>query len=650
MRVLRVLRQIPWSPLVCFGVAWLLMQTEVMHELTWRSLDWRTNFRAYFQQAPDPRIEVILFEDNTDTNLVSWPPDRAYHGALTELLSLAEPAVVTWDVILITSREGGGDESMGRGVKAAMARGTKVVSGSVTNTEPESETGNVASMTQPFSQVIGDVSRVRGDEFALLPFPEIRAVSYYGFVDAQPGRDGIVRELPMVVRVGNELYPSLSLQTAMAYYHLKADVVRVVLGDAVYLPTKEGEVRVPISQEGLYFINYRYDRDPRDEDRLEFPTGSYGSVLLRLNDHFVTKQGETPPPPDYRGKIVLIGQTVTGKADIGPTPRSASAPLVLLHANAVNNILTRDFAHKAPAWAVWLGLLALGYLGTVSVTRGSLTLMISFALLVIVAYTNLAFWGWVGWNWWFPWVGPLLGFTGLQFVTIGRRVLHEQQGKEQIRQSFNSYLSPGLLKRVLKDQGLSAVESERREVTVLFSDLRDFTSWSERTAEDVLIKQLNEYLAAMVECIHEQGGTLHKFIGDAVMAVWGDLVPGDPKRDATRAVSAAWAMQQRLTDLNRDWAARGLETLRMGIGLNHGQVLVGNIGSPRRMEFTVIGDAVNLAARLESLNKEMGTEILVGESVKDFVECTFSLRSIGGVQVKGKESEVQVFAVLAKRL
>ena len=195
------------------------------------------------------------------------------------------------------------------------------------------------------------------------------------------------------------------------------------------------------------------------------------------------------------------------------------------------------------------------------------------------------------------------------------------------------------------------VRSERRPETILFSDLRDFTSLSETTDQAELIALLNEYLAAMVECIHEEGGTLHKFIGDAVMAVWGDLASDGVGNDAARAARAAQTMHRRLAELNRGWSTAGRPELRMGIGLNHGVVLVGNIGSPRRMEFTVIGDAVNLASRLESLTKELKAGTLVGEALEPLLRGEeFSLIPRGEVPVKGKAKAVAVFELIDRGL
>ncbi|MFI5336232.1 MAG: CHASE2 domain-containing protein, partial [Opitutales bacterium] len=462
-RVYKVLRNFPWLPLVCLGAAWLLARTETLQDLEWRSLDWRTQFRTHFQGRPDPRIAIILYSDDTDSNLVAWPPDRAYHGTLSELLSLAGPKVITWDVILDASREGDGDNAMGRGVTAAFANGTAVVTGSVTNTEPVDIAGPKTSPTRPFTQVEGSINEIFGDKFAIVPFPQLRAAGLYGFVDAPPGVDGIVRQIPLVVRIGHQVFPSLSLQTVMAYYHLKPKEVRVVPGDAVYLPTPAGVTRVPITKQGMYLVNYRYDQDLRfkleagqqaatktgqSDFRLDYPTDEYGGVLLKLNAHFVEQKANVALP-DYHGKIVLIGQYVTGKADGGPTSLSSYSPLVLIHANVVNNILDRDFVRPVPAWLIWTALLVLGYLSVYTARHGSLIVMCAYGLLVAVAYTNLVFWGWIQWSLHLPLVAPMIGFVTLEFIVIGRRVWHEQRAKQAIKGMFGSYVSPAVVDRLV---------------------------------------------------------------------------------------------------------------------------------------------------------------------------------------------------------
>lgn len=618
-----------------------MLKTEVGEQFELRTLDWRTQWRADFQAPPDERLAVVLFDDNTDAQ-ISWPPDRKVHGDLIDLMGFTPPAVVVWDVILDATREGGGDAAMAESVRAARVKGTKVVTASVTTSDPV-EAGNVGTgPTRPFGRVEGDISRLHGDTQALLPYPLLRAVSWYGFADTPPGGDGLRRRVPLVVRVGNEVFPSLALQTVLTYQAVPVEAVRVRLGDAIYWQSGQEAWRVPIAADGTFFLNYRYDQD--EFGHYDFRTYSTIQTLFNLNDRFVDKRPFAPAPPVLKDKIVFIGQVVKGKADMGPSPRNGLTPLVLVHANLVNSVLRRDYVRLPPAWIVWLGGVALGYVGVMIGRRRPVSVLVVFGGLSVAAYGVAAFGAWVQWSLWLPLVGPVLAFVTVLFFIGVRRVLQEQRGREEVNRMFGTYLSPELLKKMLKEKQGAAVRSERRPVTILFSDLRDFTSLSETTGQDELIALLNEYLAAMVECIHEEGGTLHKFIGDAVMAVWGDLVSEGVDEDAARAARAALKMHRRLAELNVRWRAAGRAELRMGVGLNHGVVLVGNIGSPRRMEFTVIGDPVNLASRLESLTKELKAGTLVGEALEPLLaRGGFTLKARGDVPVKGKAKPVAVF-------
>ncbi|ACB76778.1 CHASE2 domain-containing protein [Opitutus terrae] len=639
-------RRFAASPLLCFGLAWLLTQLDVVERVEWRTLDWRTNVRVHFQPPPDPRIAVVLFGDATEMNLVAWPPDRAVHGELINLLTLAKPAAVIWDVILDASREGGGDAAMARAANIARRSGVKVVTASVTNPDP-AEAGAEAERgpTEPLRHVEGEITRLLGDADALRPFPALRKESWYGFADTPAGEDGLRRRIPLLVRVGEAVYPSLALQALLTYFDAPADAVRVRLGDAIYLPTKDrGELRVPIARDGRFLLNYRYDQNEAGPD---FPTYGYGELMITLTDQLVNNVPSVRPPPRLDGRIVFIGQVVTGKADIGPTPRNPAAPLVLVHANVVNNVLTGDYARVAPGWAVWLGALLVGYGGLALGLRRPIAVEATFTVLVVACYAVLAFAAWIKFSLWLPLLGPIGGFLALQFTVIFRRALAEQRAREQVKQMFGTYLSPVLLERMMRSgRNIATVSSERRPVTILFSDLRNFTSLTESLRDDLLIAQLNEYLEAMVECIHAEGGTLHKFIGDAVMAVWGDLASEGVAIDAQRAARAALAMQATLAQLNAKWQGEQKPPLAMGVGLNHGVVLIGNIGSPRRMEFAAIGDAVNLASRLESLNKELHTRILAGENLQPLLAEAFQLRPCGSLPVKGKAQPVRVFELL----
>jgi len=652
-RLLKALRLFSWAPLVCFGLAYLAMQTEPMKQLAWRTLDWRTKIRAYFQAPADPRIEIILFGDETELNLVTWPPDRAYHGALSELISVAGAGVLTWDVILDSSREGDGDMSMSLGVKAAMERGTQVITGAVSSYEPIEDSPTDGGPTKPVANIIGDISQIYGDNYLVKPFPLLRETGLFGVVDASQGSDGIIREIPLIIRIGNLVYPSLALQTVLAYHHIVADELKIVLGDAVYLPTKEGELRVPISFSGKYFINYRFDQDGIRQD---FSTKSYIDVLLQLNRYYVEGIQDGPAPPDYKGKIVFVGQTVTGRADAGPTPRSPYAPLVLVHANVVNNILAKDFAKKVPDWIVWLGILAMAYLCVWLALKRSITLLASVSLLVIVGHLSLAFLGWIWWSLWFPWIGPFLGLIASQFIVIGRRVWQDQKDKQEIKGMFGSYVSPELVEKMITSGERPQLGGHEANITAYFSDIQGFSTFSERLPPAQLVELMNEYLTACTDIVQEEGGTLDKYIGDAVVAMFG--APITLNEHAYRACITSQRVQQKLAELRMKWRAEGdkwpeiVWSMQTRIGLNSGNCIVGNMGSRTRFNYTMMGDDVNLAARMESGAKSWGAYTMCSEATK--LACARGgdrviFRPLGRIVVKGRTRATLIYEIVGLR-
>ncbi len=650
-RLFKVLGRFTWSPLVCLGLAWLLMQTEPMQQMDWRTLDWRTNVRVHYQAPADPRISIILFEDDTEMNLVPWPPDRAYHGALVELLSLAKPAVVTWDVILDAVREGDGDEKMGLGVGAAMAAGTRVITGSVTSTDPVDTPPGEPGPTRPIRAIEGDITKLYGEDHAIIPFPQLRQASWYGFVDAPRGKDGIIREVPLVVRTGRDVYPSLALQTVLAYHQLTVDDVRVKLGEGIRLTTRQGELKIPINTAGMYFINYRYDHD---DVRPDFSTHSYREVLLKLNGRFVEQSTAVPPPPDYAGKIVFVGQTVTGKADAGPTPRGAYSPLVLVHANVVNNILQGDFAQRVPDWMVWAAMIVVAYYCAWLAMRHSILMLALVFVLVGVIYTGVILWGWIGWSLWFPWVGPMLGFTVLEFILVGRRVWHEQKAKQEIKGMFGSYVSPDVVEKLINAGEPPHLGGIETEITAYFSDIQSFSSFSEKMPPNRLVELMNEYLTACTDIVQAEGGTLDKYIGDAVVAMFG--APAVQVDHAYHACLTTLRVQQCLEELRAKWKGEGdkwpeiVWRMRSRVGLNTGRCIVGNMGSRTRFNYTMMGDDVNLAARMESGAKSWGVYTMCTEATKS--ACLVHggdriiFRPLGRIVVKGRAKVTEIHEVV----
>jgi adenylate cyclase len=235
------------------------------------------------------------------------------------------------------------------------------------------------------------------------------------------------------------------------------------------------------------------------------------------------------------------------------------------------------------------------------------------------------------------WVLATGGGFAYQYVVEGRE-------KRQVRGLFSRYLSRDVYEQVLANPALAELGGKRRQMTVLFSDVRGFTALSERGDPEALVQQLNEYFSTMVDVVFAHRGTLDKFVGDMVMALFG--APLDDEEHAEHGVATAVAMVRALEVLNAGWESEGRPTLGIGIGVNSGEMIAGNIGSKQVRSYTVIGDAVNLGARLESLNKDYASRIIISEATRRLLRTSYTLRPLGSVVVKGKSVPVEIFEVV----
>jgi adenylate cyclase len=361
----------------------------------------------------------------------------------------------------------------------------------------------------------------------------------------------------------------------------------------------------------------------------------------------------TPVAPQYNmsNKTLLVGGSATAIGDTGPTPLSSLSPLPLVHLNVINNVLQNDYLTFVPwywvvfGWAVitWPTLLRLkdAFIGE------AIMVPIAVQLLYIIGAFAI-FWLWsiqIALAW------PIISYTALNFGGIVLRWREERTGRQQMKSIFSRMVSPEIMNHLLEHPENMRLGGSNRQATVLFSDIRGFTEFSEGLEPEEVTRQLNVYFERMVACVNECKGTMHKFIGDAIMAAWGDieLVSLGPVSDAQNSVRSALLMRQRLRELNIERAEEKLVPIRIGVGLNHGRVQAGMLGSSGRMEFTVIGDAVNVASRLEGMTKEFKTDLAISQSVRDLIGDDFLVRRLGLIQLKGKTEALMVFEVLAEK-
>jgi adenylate cyclase len=354
----------------------------------------------------------------------------------------------------------------------------------------------------------------------------------------------------------------------------------------------------------------------------------------------------------FKDKIVMVGPSAQVSHDVADTPISPTTSGPSLHLQAMAAALGHEFLRPTPP-NIGLGLVAAAGLvawSLIAFLRKPL-LCVGALVAITTAYLGIARLSYDKTGLLLLTVPVLSAFLLSGLFSLGFEYAVERLEKLRTRRTLERYVSKNLVKEILDNPGgyYNSMLGSRKPVTVLFSDLVGFTSLSEKADPTVLVSQLNRYLSAMVPMVFDNGGTLDKFIGDAIMAVWGNVSSHGAAEDAKAAVRAALGMRRELPKLNATWQAEGFKPLAFGIGINHGDAVVGNIGSyepHERLDPTVIGDAVNLASRLEALTRVYGVDILMGRSAAELVRDDFYLRSIARVQVKGKTEPVEIFTLI----
>jgi len=635
-----------------------LRGTYVLKSAELKTVDAR--FRALHDPARADTNVVIVDVDNLSLDLLRptlgrfpWP--REAWAPLIQYLSVGGARAIAFDFTFPDPdlRDPAGDSVFADAARGAgnvvqtLAFGTVLDTAQLREQAALREDSAALARLRDFGYAVSGDSAGGGFQTVVHPFRELLDASRaLGAINFTPDPvDGTARRSPLLWEFRGRLYPTLGLAAAMV-----ADSQRFAGGplrrDAGAL-VFAGE-SIPLDA-GTLLINWRGPyREPGRRDHPE--TYRIYPFAQILHSYQQVSAGETPEVPleAIRGKVVFVGASGAGLFEARANPFGPSDPGVLIHATVADNLLTGEFLRRAPALANVAAVVLAALLAGLAVSLITAAWWSGAAgLALAAAYVGLTF-ALFGSGLWLdaatPTLGILLTFTGgmaVNYMTEGRK-------KRQIREMFSKYVAPEYVAQLAEDPSRLDLSGRRAELTILFSDIRGFTSISEKMSAHEVVEFLNEYLSEMAAIVKHSGGTLDKFIGDAVMAFWGE--PVRHPDHAERAADCALAMRDATAAMAERWVAQGKPNIRIGIGINTAEVVVGNIGSlEHKLDYTVIGDGVNLASRLEGQNKDFGTTIIVSEFALAKLGGKYDVRQLGDVKVKGKERPVAIYELLGKK-
>jgi adenylate cyclase len=628
-------------------------------------------FRFRGARPASPEVAIVAIDDDSLKAVGRWPWSREQFAQLVTRLNAAQPRVIALDVIFAEKQETEAlralanlqrecsrypvprevlellDEARRRAdvdrvLREALKGGPPTVLGFYFR-----DVGGMSKGLQPANLM--ESSFIRASTYNLvrsldtapsqvplmgaggveLNLPEITAVvAADGYFNMVPDADGVVRWYPMSIIYGSDFFAPLSLVT-LAQYSGRPPLA-ITLSQLGVEEIRLGGLQVPVDRFGRMLINYLG------------PPGKVATYSAKA------LMDGTLPAGTLKDKIVLVGATAVGIYDLRVTPFSGIFPGVEIQATVLDNLLRQNFI-RTPRLGLPLMLviiLGLGILMGLTLPRLSAIWAFIFTLVLLESYITVNYLLFSRAGLQIEVLYPVVEIVAVYLGITVQRFLMEERERVRVKKAFESYVAPAVVQEMLKHPEQLRLGGERRELTILFSDIRGFTTISENLEPQALVSLLHDFLNPMSNIIINQGGTIDKYMGDAIMALFG--APLIQPEHARLACRAALAMAETLRDLNQQWTGQGRPPLKIGIGVNTGPVAVGNMGSDRLFDYTAVGDNVNLASRLEGLNKYYGTKILISQTTAEALGEGFILRDVDRVRVKGKAQAAQIFEILGE--
>lgn len=627
----------------------------IFDELEMMAFDIRARFFSKTKKASDD-IAVILIDEaslrSMNPVVGRWPWPRSIHADLVDFLALGGARAVLFDILFTENERVPGSPSNTIGpndirlAEATASAGNVYHAANLFIDYPDDYNKGLLNKPLPPDFIerfsVKGLKGMRAGENNTydLPLKELyMGAKKIGIVQFSPDMDGIYRRTRLFRHYQGAFFPVLSMAPILDLWGPK-DIM--VGEDGLLLSGCDGgskDVTLPIQEDGSYLINMYGDFTPY----------SMSGVLASIQK---IKKGELEglpvDPSEFKDKVVFIGASAVGVEDLKPTSIGNNTPGVFLHASVYSNIAKNDFLRATDPFITVFSVFALSFtVAFIILWTRNIFFQIAIPFFLAFLYIATSFW-WFKINIVYDIVAPALSIVFSWMGAFAYLSFTEGKDKKKIKKMLGQYVSPAILTSVL-DKGsqgvLTAEVGSRERLTILFSDIRGFTSISEAVEAEKVVEVLNGYLSGMVDVIFKHEGTLDKFIGDAIMAFWG--APVRVNDHGKRAVTAAMEMISQLELFNETVKAKGLSPLAIGVGINTGEVILGNIGSEKKLDYTVIGDNVNLASRMEGLTKEYGCPVLITETTYEEVKDEIPCRVVDLVRVKGKKKGIKIFEPFA---
>jgi adenylate cyclase len=583
--------------------------------------------------APPRFVTIAAIDEASLAKLGRWPWSRTTFAALAERLDEVGARVIAFDLFFSERESARADTQFARAISGTK----KVVLGTVfIHREADMRYLGPAGLAaarraispQAIAEVQAESFRMEEPYGVLVNIAELQgAATYAGDLDVPPDADGVVRRAPLIRRFDGRYFPAFDVQVARAF--LGRDVPALDLAPYGIAGLRLGEHYIPLDEDGRLLVRHRPPRS--------FATVSIADILEQRAD-----------PALLRGRVVLVGNTAIGIGDTRVTPYGATLPGVEIRASIIESLLQGD-ALQRPEWMMFVDAAAMALIALVLIVllpRFGVSGGGVLAAVVLAGYLLFAIYLFESHGLWLNLVYPTLLVALLFASATFVEYFFSFSEKRYLKRAFQHYVPRAVVDDLVADSGKLQLGGEKRELTVLFSDIRGFTTLSEAMAPEELVKLMNEYFTVMTAKVFEHRGSLDKYIGDAIMAVFG--APQTEPQHPALACRSALDMLRALKTLRESWRARGIPPIDIGVGINTGPMVVGNMGSASRFNYTVVGDAVNLASRIEHLNKEYGTNILVSEYTYNVVKDEFPrAREVDRVRVRGRAQPVHLYELFA---